>query len=133
MPGGDIPVPRPAFHLGQVGEELVSDDVPSQRFVFGQLLVENLPCGVQLARPQQLESVTGPGRGEDGCLAPRSLPHRQVLQLHGLGHEVLRRPAQQELDHGEGGQRVGPDRGMIRRAHCWEAPACSAAKARSPR
>jgi hypothetical protein len=112
VPGGDIPVPRPAFHLGQVGEELAPYHIPSQPLVLGQLLVEDLPCGVQLACPQQLESVTGPGRGEDGCLAPRLLPHRQVLQPHGLGHEVPCRTAHQELDHGEGGQRFGPDRGM---------------------
>ena len=56
--------------------------------------------------------MTGPGRGEDGRLARRTVPHRQVLQPHGLCHEVLRRPAQQELDHGEGGQRIGSDRGI---------------------
>jgi len=94
VPGGDVPVSRPAFHLGQVGEELAPDDIPPQPLVLGQLLVENLACGVQLARPQQLESVTGPGRGEDGCLAPRSLLDRHILELHGLGHEVLRRPTQ---------------------------------------
>jgi hypothetical protein len=93
VPGGDLPPPGPAFHLGQVGEELVPDDVPSQPLVFGQLLVEDLPRGVQLARPQQLEAVTGPGCGEDGRLA---LGHRQILQPHGLGHEVPRRPAQQK-------------------------------------
>jgi hypothetical protein len=117
VPGGDLPVPRPAFHLGEVAEELVPDDVSSQPFVLGQLLVEHLACGIQLARPQQLEAVTGPGRGEDGRLASRTLPHRQVLQLHGLGHEALRRPAQQELDHGEGGQRIGPDCGIGDQPH----------------
>jgi hypothetical protein len=73
VPGGGVAVPRPAFHLGQVGEELAPDDIASQPFVLGQLLVEDLACGRQLARPQQLESATGPGRGEDGCLASRTL------------------------------------------------------------
>ena len=116
VPGRDVPVPRPAFHLGQVGEELGPDDVPPQPLVLGQLLVEDLPCGVQLARPQQLEPVAGPGCGEDGCPGLCTVLDRQVLQQHGLGHEVLRRPAAQELDHGEGGQRFGPDRGIGRSA-----------------
>ncbi len=110
VPGRDIPVPGAAFHLGQVTEELVPDEVPPSFLEPGQLLLKDVPRCVEMARPQELEPVAGPRRGVPGCLEPLVLRHREVLQPHRLVHAVFRRTTQQELDHAEGGHGVASDR-----------------------